>query len=75
MVDIILMYNGNPVKGHYSPVGHYWKGLVFESNSIEYLRFSPNYKKNIDLEERLDRRDIIRDLDDEKSQKRIFTKK
>ena len=49
--------------------------LVFESNSIEYLKFSPNYKKNVDLEERLDRRDIIWDLDDEKSQKRIFTKK
>ena len=39
------------------------------------MKFSPNYKKNIDLEERLDRRDIIWDLDDEKSQKRIFTKK
>ena len=69
------MYNGNPVKGHYSPVGHCGKDLVFESNSIEYLKFSPNYKKNVDLEERLDRRDIIWDLDDEKSQKRIFTKK
>ena len=75
LVDIILMYNGNPVKGHYSPVSHCGKGLVFESNSIEYLKFSPNYKKNIDLEERLDRRDTIWDLDDEKSQKRIFTKK
>ena len=75
VADIILMNNGNPVKGHYSPVGHCGKGLVFESNSIEYLRFSPNYKKNVDLEERLDRRDIIWDLDDEKSQKCIFTKK
>ena len=75
LVDIILMYNGNPVKGHYSPVGHCGKDLVFESNSIEYLKFSPNYKKNVDLEERLDRRDIIWDLDDEKSQKHIFTKK
>ena len=37
LADIILMYNGNPVKGHYSPVGHCGKGLVFESNSIEYL--------------------------------------
>ena len=75
LADIILMYNGNPVKGHYSPVGHCGKGLVFESNSIEYLKFSPNYKKNVDLEERLDRRDTIWNLDDEKSQKRIFTKK
>ena len=75
LADIILMYNGNPVKGHYSPVGHCGKGLVFESNSIEYLKFSPNYKKNVDLEECLDRRDIIWDLDDEKSQKCIFTKK
>ena len=75
LADIILMYNGNPVKGHYSPVGHCGKGLGFESNSIEYLKFSPNYKKNVDLEERLDRRDTIWDLDDEKSQKRIFTKK
>ena len=66
LVDIILMYNGNPVKGHYSPVGHCRKGLVFESNSIEYLKFSPNYKKNVDLEECLDRRDTIWDLDDEK---------
>ena len=75
LADIILMYNDNPVKGHYSPVGHCGKGLVFESNSIEYLKFSPNYKKNIDLEECLDRRDTIWDLDDEKSQKHIFTKK
>ena len=75
LADIILMYNGSPVKGHYSPVGHCGKGLVFKSNSIEYLKFSPNYKKNIDLEERLDRRDTILNLDDEKSQKRIFTKK
>ena len=75
LADIILMYNGNPVKGHYSPVGHCGKDLVFVSNSIEYLKFSPNYKKNVDLEERLDRRDMIWDLDDEKSQKRIFTKK
>ena len=56
-------------------MGHYGKDLVFESNSIEYLKFSPNYKKNVDLEECLDRRDIIWDLDDEKSQKCIFTKK
>ena len=75
LADIILMYNGNPVKGHYSPVGHCGKDLVFESNSIDYLKFSPNYKKNVDLEERLDRRDSIWDLDDEKLQKRIFTKK
>ena len=75
LVDIILMYNGNPVKGHYSPVGHCGKDLVFQSNSIEYLKFSPNYKKNVDLEERLDRRDMIWDLDNEKSQKHIFTKK
>ena len=75
LADIILMYNGSPVKGHYSPVGHCGKGLVFESNSIEYLKFSPNYKKNVDLEEHLDRRDTIWDLDDEKSQKHIFTKK
>ena len=74
LADMILMYNGSPVKGHYSPVGHCGKGLVFESNSIEYLKFSPNYKKNVDLEERLDRRDTIWDLDDEKSQKHIFTK-
>ena len=75
LADIILMYNGNPVKGHYSPVGYCGKGLVFESNSIEYLKFSPNYKKNVDLEEHLDRRDTIWDLDNEKSQKHIFTKK
>ena len=37
LVDIILMCNGNPVKGHYSAVGHCGKGLVFESNSIEYF--------------------------------------
>ena len=38
-------------------------------------KYSPNYKKNVDLEERLDKRDTIWDLDDEKSQKCIFTKK
>ena len=41
LADIILMYNGNPVKGHYSPVGHCGKGLVFESNSKHRLRRAP----------------------------------
>ena len=41
LADIILMYNSNPVKGHYSPVGHCGKGLVFESNSKRRLRRAP----------------------------------
>ena len=73
--DIILMYNGNPVKGHYSPVGYCGKHLVYSSNAIENIKFSPNYRKNIDLDERLERRDRIWDLDDVKGQKRMFTKK
>ena len=73
--EITLMYNGNPTRGHYSPIRHTWKNLQFEANDIEHLSFSPNYRKEIDLDECLNRRDTIWNLDDEKTQKRIFNKK
>ena len=64
------MYNGNPARGHYSPIRRTWKDLQYDANEIELLSFSPNYKKEVDLDERLNRRDSIWDLDDEKAQKR-----
>ena len=73
--EITLMYNGNPTRGHYSPVRCTWTNLQFEANDIEHLSFSPNYRKEIDLDKRLNRRDTIWNLDDEKTQKRIFNKK
>ena len=51
------------------------KTLQYDANEIEPLSFSPNYRKEIDLEERLNRRDSIWNLDDDKTQKRIFSKK
>ena len=39
------------------------------------MSFSPNYRKEIDLDECLNRRDSIWNLDDDKMQKRIFSKK
>ena len=73
--DIILLFNSNPVKGHYSPVVCSGKDLSVFTNNVEKLCFSPNYKKDVDLNERLDRRDYIWDLDDQKAMKRLFTKK
>ena len=73
--EITLMYNGNPTTGHYSPIRRTWKDLQFDANEIEPLTFSPNYRKEIDLDERLNRRDSIWNLDDDKMQKRIFSKK
>ena len=73
--EVTLMYNGNPTTGHYSPIRRTWKNLQFEANDIEHLSFSPNYRKEIDLDERLNRRDAIWNLDDDKTQKRIFNKK
>ena len=73
--EIMLMYNGNPTTGHYSPIRRTWKDLQFDANEIEPLTFSPNYRKEIDLDKCLNRRDSIWNLDDDKMQKRIFSKK
>ena len=73
--EITLMYNGNPARGHYSPIRRTWKDLQYDANEIEPLSFSPNYKKEVDLDKHLNRRDSIWDLDDEKMQKRIFSKR
>ena len=45
------------------------------TNNIEYLSFLLNYKKYVDLDEHLNRRDYIWDLDDEKVMKQLFHKK
>ena len=71
--EITLMYNGNPARGHYSPIRWTWKDLQYDANKIEPITFSPNYKIEVDLDEHLNRRDYIWDLDDEKMQKRIFS--
>ena len=73
--EITLMYNGNPARGHYSPIRRTWKDLQYDANEIEPLSFSPNYKMEVDLDEHLNRRDSIWDLDDEKTQKWIFSKR
>ena len=73
--EIMLMYNGNPTTGHYSPIRQTWRDLEFDANEIEPLTFSPNYRKEIDLDERLNRRDSIWNLDNDKMEKRIFSKK
>ena len=73
--EITLMYNGNPARGHYSPIRRMWKDLQYDANEIEPITFSPNYKMEVDLDEHLNRRDYIWDLDDEKMQKRIFSKR
>ena len=73
--EITLMYNGNPATGHYSPIRRTWKDLQYDANEIEPLSFSPNHKKEVDLDEGLNQRDSIWNLDDEKVQKRIFSKR
>ena len=62
-------------QGHYSPIRRTWRDLQFDANEIEPLTFSPNYRKEIDLDEHLNRRDSIWNLDDDKMEKRIFSKK
>ena len=73
--EIMLMYNGNPTTGHYSPIRRTWRDQQFDANEIGHLTFSPNYRKEIDLDECLNRRDSIWNLDDDKMQKRIFSKR
>ena len=73
--EITLMYNGNPARGHYSPIRWTWKDLQYDANEIQPITFSPNYKMEVDLDERLNQRDYIWDLDDEKMIKGIFSKK
>ena len=73
--EITLMYNGNPAIGHYSPIRRIWKDLQYDANEIQPITFSPNYNMEVDLDERLNRRDYIWDLDDEKMQKRMFSKR
>ena len=73
--EITLMYNRNPARGHYSPIRKTWKDLQFDANELQPLTFSPNYRKEIDLDKHLNRRDSIWNLDDDKAQKRIFNKK
>ena len=70
--EIRLLYNGNPTKGHYSPIGECEKNLNYTSNDINAVVFTRNYRKRIDLDERLKRCDSIWNLDNEK---KIFTKK
>ena len=73
--EITLMYNGNPAIGHYSPIRRTWKDLQYDANEIQPITFSPNYNMEVDLDERLNRRDYIWDLDDEKMQKQMFSKR
>ena len=73
--ELTLMYNGNPTTGHYSPIRRTWRNLRSDANDIEPLTFSPNYRKEIDLDKHLNIRDSIWNLDDDKMEKRIFSKK
>ena len=69
--EIRLLYNGNPTQGHYSPIGECEKNLNYKSNDINAVVFTHNYRKRIDLDERLKRCDSIWNLDNEK---KIFKK-
>ena len=69
--EIRLLYNGNPTQGHYCRIGECEKNLVHTSNDINAVVFTRNYRKRIDLDERLKRCDSIWNLDNEK---KIFTK-
>ena len=51
--EITLMYNGNPARGHYSSIRRTWKDLQYDANEIQPITFSPNYKMEVDLDERL----------------------
>ena len=58
--------------GHYSAVLQNLDGGAYECAMIEPVRFTENYKKFVDLDERLKRNNKIWDLDRERV---IFTKK
>ena len=70
--DIRLLYNGNPNRGHYSPIGDCKKNLGYSSNEINPVVFTRDYRKAVDLDERLKRGDTFWDLDQEK---RLFIEK
>ena len=70
--DIRLLFNGNPNRGHYSPISDCAKNLGYYSNEIHPFVFTRDYRKAVDLDERLRRGDTFWDLDQEK---RIFIEK
>ena len=70
--DIKLMYNCSPFMGHYSAVLKNLDDGGYECAMIEPVRLADNYRKFVDLDERLKRNEIPWDLDTERY---IFTAK
>ena len=66
------MYNCAPLMSHYSAVLQNLDGGAYECAMIEPFRFTENYRKFVDLDEKLKRNDKPWDLDRERL---IFTKK
>ena len=70
--DIKLMYNCSPFMGHYSAVIRNLDEGGYECAMINPVRFTQNYRKYVDLYERLKRNETPWDLDRERN---IFTMK
>ena len=68
--DIKLMYNCSPFMGHYSAVIRNLDEGGYECAMINPVRFTQNYRKYVDLDERLKRNETPWDLDRERN---IFT--
>ena len=61
--DIKLMYNCSPFMGHYSAVIRNLDEGGYECAMIEPVRFTQNYRKYVDLDERLKRNERPWDFD------------
>ena len=70
--DIKLMYNCSPFMGHYSAVIRNLDEGGYECAMINPVRFTQNYRKYVDLDERLKRHETPWDLDRDRN---IFTMK
>ena len=70
--DIKLMYNCSPFMGHYSAVIRNLDEGGYKCAMIHPVRFTQNYRKYVDLDERLKRNERPWDLDRERH---IFTMK
>ena len=57
--DLVLLYNGKPVQGHYTALIKVRKELSsFQLNCREVKR-SQNYDRQVDVLERLERKDVV----------------
>ena len=57
--DLCLLYNGVPVKGHYTGLIKVGKGLSTYKLNCKEVKRSQNYNRQMDVMERLERKDVV----------------